>query len=49
MAKLQAMLQGEAIIPQALWRSIFVVAHQRVRGMRAHPAEEHHYNKVWLA
>lgn len=49
MAKLQAMLQGEAIIPQALWRSIFVVAHERVRGMRAHPAEEHHYNKVWLA
>jgi peptide/nickel transport system substrate-binding protein len=49
MAKLQAMLQGEAIIPQALWRSIFVVANERVRNMRAHPAEEHHYNKVWLA
>ncbi len=49
MAKLEAMLQADAVIPQALWRSIFVVANQRVHNLRAHPAEEHHYNKVWLA
>lgn len=49
MARLQSILQGDAIILQALWRSIFVVANQRVRNLHAHPAEEHHYNKVWLA
>ncbi len=49
MAKLEAILQGDAIIPQALWRSIFVVANQRVHNLHAHPAEEHYYNKVWLA
>jgi peptide/nickel transport system substrate-binding protein len=49
MAKLEAILQGDAIIPQALWRAIFVVANKRVHNLQAHPAEEHHYNKVWLA
>lgn len=49
MATLEAMLQGDAVFIQSLWRSIFVSAHKRVRGLYAHPAFEHHYNKVWLA
>lgn len=49
MAKLEKMLQDDAVFVQALWRSIFVTANKRVRGAYAHVALEHHYNKVWLA
>ncbi len=49
MAKLQQILQEDAIIHQSSWRSIFITAHERVKGIYAQVAEEHHYNKVWLA
>ncbi len=49
MAKIEAMLQDDAIISQSLWRSVFVAANQRVRGLYAQVALEHHYTKVWLA
>lgn len=49
MAKLEKILQDDAVFVQALWRSVFVTANKRVRGVSAHVALEHHYNKVWLA
>ncbi len=49
MAKLQKILQDDAVIVQAPWRPTFVVAHERVRNLFVQPAEEHHYNHVWLA
>ena len=49
MAKLEKILQDDAIMHQSSWRSIFITAHQRVKGIYGQVAEEHHYNKVWLA
>jgi len=49
MAKLQAVLQDDAVIAQTFWRSVFVAANKRVQGTFAQVALEHHYEKVWLA
>lgn len=49
MAKLEKILQDDAIIVQPFWRSVFVAANKRVQGIYAHVALEHHYNKVWLS
>ena len=46
--KLEQILQEDAIIQQSLWRSVFVTAHKRVKGLYAQVALEHHYNGVWL-
>ena len=35
--------------PQDFWRSVFTSATERVQGLFAQVALEHHYNKVWLA
>ena len=49
MAKLEAILQDDAVIGQTFWRSVFVAANKRVQGLYAQVALEHHYNNVWLA
>lgn len=49
MAKLQKMLQDDAIIAQPLWRSIFAAGHKKVQGYKLHPANYHQMNKVWIA
>ena len=49
MAKLEAIIQDDAIISQDFWRSVFVAANKRVQGLYAQVALEHHYNQVWLA
>jgi peptide/nickel transport system substrate-binding protein len=49
MAKAEALLQDDAVIIQPFWRSVFVAENKRVRGLSAHVALEHHFNKVWLA
>lgn len=48
MKKLEEILQGDAVIVQSLWRSVFVTAGKNVHGIYAHPALEHHFNKVWI-
>ena len=48
MAKLEAILQDDAVISQSFWRSIFVASNKRVQGLYAQVALEHHYNKVWM-
>jgi len=49
MAKIQQVLRDDAVIAQTFWRSVFVSRTNRVKGIYAHVAFEHHYNKVWLA
>jgi len=49
MAKLEKILQDDAIIAQPLWRSVFTAAHKRVQGLRVHPTLYHQFNGVWLA
>ena len=48
MAKLQGMVQDDAIISQDFWRSVFTAAHEKVHGVYAQVALEHHYAKVWM-
>lgn len=48
MVKLEMILQDDAIISQDFWRSVFTAAHERVQGIYAQVALEHHYNKVWI-
>ncbi len=49
MAKLQTIMQEDAVIAQCFWRSVFVTANKRVQGLYAQVALEHHYNRVWLS
>lgn len=49
MAKLQRMLQEDAVIAQPLWRSVFASGDKHVQGYRLHPTIYHQLNKVWLA
>ena len=49
MAKLEKILQDEAVVVQPYWRNVFVTANKRVQGFQVSPALEHHFNKVWLA
>ncbi len=49
MAKLETILQDDAIVIQPFWRSEFICANRRVRDIYCHVASEHHFNKVWLA
>lgn len=48
MAKLQKMLQDDAVIAQPLWRSIFTASSDKVRDFKLHPTNYHQLNKVWL-
>ncbi|MCH9019735.1 MAG: ABC transporter substrate-binding protein [Proteobacteria bacterium] len=48
MAKLEAILQDDAIISQDFWRLVYTAANKRVHGIYAQVALEHHYNKVWI-
>lgn len=49
MAKLEKILQDDVIISQSSWRSVFITANERVKNIYVQPAEEHHYNKVWMS
>ena len=49
MAKLQKMLQDDAIIAQPLWRSVFTAAGKNVQGFNVHPTLYHQFNEVSLA
>jgi peptide/nickel transport system substrate-binding protein len=49
MAKVQKVLQDDAVIAQTFWRSVFVARNTRVKNIYAQVAFEHHYNKAWLA
>ena len=48
MAKIQGVSQDDAVIAQTFWRSIFVSRTNRVKGLYAQVALEHHFHKVWL-
>ena len=48
MAQLQGIVQDDSIISQDFWRSVFTAAHEKVHGVYAQVALEHHYAKVWM-
>lgn len=48
MAKIEAILQEDAIMVQPYWRSIFLHKSERVKNHSMHQAYEQHFEKVWL-
>ncbi len=48
MAKLEKLMQDDAIIIQPYWRSIFTTSTDKVRNYNVQPALEQHLNQVWL-
>jgi len=48
MARLESMLQRDAVIAQPLWRSVFAAGKKRVHGYALHPAQHHRLNRVWM-
>ena len=49
MAKVQEILQEDAVIVQPLWRSEFSAVTDNVNGYQTHPTVYHQFNKVWMA
>ncbi len=49
MARVQQILQDDAVIPQPLWRSVFSAGLGSVRGYSTHPTLYHSMDEVWLA
>ena len=48
MEQLQTILQRDVAFVQPYWRAINTAANGRVQGYTHHPAEEHHFESVWL-
>ncbi len=50
MARLQKMLQADAVIAQPFWHPVFAAGNKRVQGYKIHPSLYHHQlNEVWMA
>ena len=49
MAKVEKILQDDAVMVQPFFRSVFTAAKDNVKGYRTHPTRYHQFNSVWLA
>jgi peptide/nickel transport system substrate-binding protein len=49
MARVEKVLQDDAIIIQPFWRSVFTASNRKVQNFNIHPAEEIHLSKIWLS
>ena len=49
MVKVESILQGDAVISQPLWRSVFTATSKNVKGYKTHPTLYHQFQDVWLA
>jgi peptide/nickel transport system substrate-binding protein len=49
MAKVEKILQDDAIMVQPFFRSVFTATSSKVMGYSAHPTRYHQFNGVWLA
>jgi peptide/nickel transport system substrate-binding protein len=48
MAKVEKILQDDAIMVQPLWRGVFSATTDNVKGYTTHPTLYHQFNKVWM-
>jgi peptide/nickel transport system substrate-binding protein len=48
MAKIQTIMQDEAVLIQPYWRSLYRHFDPKVRGADMHPTFEHHHYKWWI-
>lgn len=49
MAKIQKIMQDEAVLIQPYWRSVYRHHTDKVKGAEMHPTFEHHHYKWWMA
>jgi peptide/nickel transport system substrate-binding protein len=49
MAKVEKILQDDAIMVQPFFRSVFTAAKDNVMNYRTHPTRYHQFNSIWLA
>ncbi len=49
MAKIQKIMQDEAVLIQPYWRSVYRHYTDKVKGAEMHPTFEHHHYKWWMA
>ncbi len=48
MQAVEKILQDDAVMVQPVWQPKFFVAHNKVKGLSAHPTQYHQFNKVWI-
>jgi peptide/nickel transport system substrate-binding protein len=48
MERVEQILQDAAVMVQPVWRPVYTIARENVRGLRAHPTQYHQFNQVWL-
>lgn len=48
MQAVQQILQDDAVMVQPVWQPRFFVAHNKIKGLGAHPTQYHQFNKVWI-
>jgi len=48
MEKVERILQEDAIMVQPLWQPKFFIAHEKVKGLTAHPTNYHQFHRVWI-
>ncbi|MCB2102927.1 MAG: ABC transporter substrate-binding protein [Rhodobacterales bacterium] len=48
MAKVEKILQDDAVMVQPVWRPVFTIAGKKVHGYPPHPTQYHQFNKVWI-
>jgi peptide/nickel transport system substrate-binding protein len=48
MAKIEALVQSDAIMVQPFFRSVMLAANEKVKDIQMHPTNYHQWNKVWM-
>jgi len=49
MERVEQILQDAAVMVQPIFRPVFTIKTERVRGLEGHPTQYHQFNQVWLA
>jgi peptide/nickel transport system substrate-binding protein len=48
MEKVEKILQDDAVMLQPVWRPVFTIITEQVKGYSGHPTQYHQFNQVWL-
>jgi peptide/nickel transport system substrate-binding protein len=48
MEKVEKILQDDAVMVQPVWRPVFTIITNQVKGYPPHPTQYHQFNQVWL-
>ena len=48
MEDVEAILQGDNVIAQPIWRAVFAATSEKVQGYEMHPTFYHQFQNVWL-